>query len=59
MIYGCFSLFQIVFYGEVEIIRDDITRAKQHLMNFIFHFRCDAFALQSEAFARSTDAANQ
>ena len=59
MVFGCFSLFQIVMFGEVDITRDNLTGAKQGIVKFIFHLFCDAVALQSEAFARSTDAANQ
>jgi hypothetical protein len=59
MLFGCFSLFQIVFFGETIITKDDLTGAKSGLTTFIFNLFCNAAPLNAEAFSRSTDSAAQ
>jgi hypothetical protein len=59
LILGCWSLYQLIFFGQVDITRDDLTRAKEGIVRFIFNFWADCGALQADAFARSTDSASQ
>jgi HK97 family phage major capsid protein len=59
MLFGAFQFLQIVFFGEIEITIDELTEAKQGMVNFVFNLFADAAPLHSEAFARSTDSAAQ
>jgi HK97 family phage major capsid protein len=59
IVYGAFSLFQLVLFGAVEVLRDPYARKKTNETEFTFNLLADAGALHPEAFALSTDAANQ
>jgi HK97 family phage major capsid protein len=60
MVYGCWSLYQIILFGgPISVIYDPFTSKKTAQVEFCFSLRADAFPLNAEAFVKSTDAANQ
>jgi HK97 family phage major capsid protein len=59
ILFGAFQFLQIIFFGEIEITVDDLTEAKQGMVNFVFNLFADAAPLNAEAFARSSDSGSQ